>query len=260
MRFALFLSSLLFYSFATNATRPIVSLYAADTLHASPFFIGILVSAYALFPMLFAMSIGKLLDRYGARVVAILGGCGMLLSLLTPVFQPSLISILFSQLFAGFCNICLIISYQKTVGNRVGDRDNNVMWLTLIFSFAEFLGPLMSGFTYQFLGFRWTLIISALSVLLGIIIGSVISKDHWKGGVAEYKSKKTNFMESLGLLKSANVRKVLLLSAVILYTKDLLVAYFPVYGNSIGLSASMIGLILSCASEWRSLFDFVNLG
>jgi MFS family permease len=246
----------MFCTLTTNVTRPIIPLFAADTLGASPFYIGVLVSAYALIPMLLALSIGKWLDRYGARAIATFGGTGMVFSCLIPMLYPSVMSIIVSQLFVGFFNICLLISYQKTVGNRAGDRDNNIMWMTLSFAVSEFLGPIIGGFSFQFLGFQWTLAIAAMFVLFGTFLGLVISKDNWKGGAARNISKKSSFFDSLELLKNTNVRKVLFLSAIILYTKDLFVAYFPVYGNHIGLSASRIGIILSSAAGMAIIIRF----
>ncbi|TMH76346.1 MAG: MFS transporter, partial [Betaproteobacteria bacterium] len=46
--------------------RVSVSLYAIH-LHATPFTVGVLMALYALLPMLSAVSMGRLIDRIGAR-------------------------------------------------------------------------------------------------------------------------------------------------------------------------------------------------
>lgn len=248
MKFALFLSVLLLNATSVMATRPIIPLYAAEVLGAPPWMIGALVSAYAILPMVLALHIGKLLDRYGARTVTAVGGSGLLLSLLMLAAFPNLAGMFASQLLSGLCNIFLIISFQKTVGNRAGDRNANVMWLTLMFSFSELLGPLFGGFVYQFFGFRSALLVSAGMSAVALTAGLLVGKDNWEGGAAQTAERPPRLADSFALLKSANVRKVLLLSGVILYTKDLFVAYLPIYGASIGIGAGLTGMMLSFAS------------
>ncbi|TMH55073.1 MAG: MFS transporter, partial [Betaproteobacteria bacterium] len=52
--------------------RVSVSLYAIH-LHATPFTVGVLMGLYALLPMLSAVSMGRLIDRIGARVPMLFG-------------------------------------------------------------------------------------------------------------------------------------------------------------------------------------------
>jgi MFS family permease len=47
------------------------------------------------------------------------------------------------------------------------------------------------------------------------------------------------------LMKNANLRNALLISGLVLYSKDLFVAYFPIYGTQLGMNAAKIGLFLS---------------
>lgn len=248
MRFALFLGILLMYSTCMTATRPIIPLYASDALGVSPLLIGALVSGYAILPIFLALKVGKLLDRYGACLTASVGGVGIMAALLVPAAVPNFAGIFISQLLSGFCNIFVIMSFQKTVGNQGGNRDLNLMWLTLMFSFSELLGPPLGGFSYEHFGFALTLLLSAAIALAAVVAGLTIDKAHWRGGVGASAGRQTKFVESLGLLQNKNVRNVLLLSGLILYSKDLFVAYLPIYGAGIGLGAGWSGLILSFAS------------
>ena len=61
-----------------------VSLYALD-LGASSFAIGVLVSFYALCPLLLAIYAGKLIDRVGARLPMLLGTLGLVVGIGLPV-------------------------------------------------------------------------------------------------------------------------------------------------------------------------------
>jgi MFS family permease len=128
-------------SIALQGTRPIISI-AANSQGASVAIIGFLVSAYAFFPMLLAVKAGKWLDIYGARRVCFLGSMGMLLAMLIPIFFQSLATLFISQLLMGFCQICALVSLQKTVGNMPGNRDKLIALFSLTGSLGEFIGPL----------------------------------------------------------------------------------------------------------------------
>ena len=83
-----------------TGSRVAVSLYALE-LGASQFTIGILIALYALCPVLFAILIGKMADRIGARVLVIIGTAGIGLALLLPPLFPGLITLYASALLLG---------------------------------------------------------------------------------------------------------------------------------------------------------------
>lgn len=181
----LLLSNVLFFT-ALQATRPIVSLHAV-MLETSPLVIGLLIACYALFPMLLALSVGKWLDRYGARRLALLGGMGLFLALLLPALVPTIYMLFVSQLLLGLFQVSLLVSYQKTVGNLPGNRDKNIMWLSLTIASGEFLGPLLGGFSYEYYGFEWTFALSAFLIIVGVVLAVFVHKDTWRGAVGSNK-------------------------------------------------------------------------
>ena len=255
MAFFIMLLSMVFYAAATDSIRPIVSLFA-DMQGVSPFVIGILVSAYSLFPMMLALTVGKWMDRYGAHRLATLGGISAFVAVFIPVLFPNLIILFFSQLLLGFGQVSWLVAYQKTVGNMLGDRDKNIMWFALTLSTGEFLGPMISGFSFEHYGIKWTFAIAAILVMAGIILGSIFNREVWRSGEGNQTAKNTSLMTSFNLLKQTNLRKAIILSGLVLYSKDIFVAYFPVYGNSIGLSASQIGMILASVGAMAALIRF----
>ncbi|MDG5787203.1 MFS transporter [Evansella sp. AB-P1] len=247
MAFIIILLSMVLYSTALHTTRPIVSLFA-DMQGASPWLIGLLVSSYALFPMLFALTIGKWTDRFGTRKMAFLGSSGMFLAILIPVVMPSITSLFISQLLLGFCQVCMIVAYQKTVGNLPGNRDKTIMWFTLMGAIGNFFGPLIGGFTFEHFGFQVTFAVAACLIFIGVTCGICLKKAAWKSGEASKTVKNVKFLSSVALLKEKNLRNALISSGLVLYSKDLFVAYFPVYGNSIGLTPTEIGFVLSASA------------
>jgi MFS family permease len=231
-------------SIAVQGTRPIVSLFA-DSQGVSVGVIGFLVSAYAFFPMLFAVKAGKWLDVYGARFMCFLGSIGLLVSVLIPIMIPIVPTLFFSQLLMGFSQICCLISLQKTVGNLPGNRDNLIAMFSLTGSLGELIGPLASGFGYEYVGFRFTFAIAAVIVGIALISYLLVPVIYWKSAAASRKEKTSNKTSSWKMLKHVNLRKALIISGLVLYSKDLFVAYFPVLGTGVGMNASSIGIVLS---------------
>ncbi|OMP65716.1 MFS transporter [Domibacillus epiphyticus] len=232
------------YSIAVQGTRPIVSLFA-DSQGASVATIGFLVSAYAFFPMLLAVKAGKWLDVYGARHMCLLGSIGMLVSIVGPMLFPFVWTLFFSQLLMGFCQICVLVSLQKTVGNLPGNRDNLITMFSLTGSIGELIGPMASGFGYEYMGFRFTFAMAAICVLFPLLSCMIVPKDFWKSAAASQMKKRMDTSSSWNMLKHSNLRKALIISGLVLYSKDLFVAYFPILGTQAGMNASDIGLVLS---------------
>ena len=228
------------FSIALHGTRPIVSLYATS-LDYSIVVIGILVSSFALIPMLLAVSIGKWLDHHGAKKMSTIGAIGMLIAILVPSLYPNITTLFFSQIMIGVSHLFVLVALQKTVGNLPGSRDKLIATFSLTGSLGELIGPLYSGFTYQYLGFEVTYFIAAVFVVIPLVFILVTKTKSW--GKINSSPKKQS--PSWALLKNVDLRKALVVSGLVLFSKDLFVAYFPVYGNSIGMSASQIGITLS---------------
>jgi MFS family permease len=232
------------YSVSLQGTRPIVSLFA-DAQGASVAVIGFLVSAYAFFPMLLAVKVGKWLDIYGARSICLLGSTGMMLAVFIPILFPNLTTLFFSQLLMGVCQICVLVSLQKTVGNLPGNRDKLIAMFSLTGSTGELIGPIVTGFSYEHFGFRFSFMTAAVFIGVALLIGFLIPREGWKSGAAKEVKNPGGKSSSWKMLRHDDLRKALIISGLVLYSKDLFVAYFPVFATSVGMTASGIGIVLS---------------
>ncbi|MBP1155855.1 MULTISPECIES: MFS transporter [unclassified Paenibacillus] len=230
---------------ALVGTRPIVSLYAHDQ-GASAVIIGLLVSTYAFIPMLVSITVGKWVDDFGARKITILGGAVMAIGIALPASYPGLITLFISQLVLGFSMLCALLSLQKTIGNLSGSRDKLMAHFSVMASIGELLGPLISGKTYENFGFQATYTISFVVVFLGLLVAIMINKNHWSPETKTTSGgNQRNLLSTVRLLENGNLRKAVVISGLVMYSKDLFVAYFPVYASGIGMKAGSIGIILS---------------
>src|SRR3954471_13315449 len=84
MRIYLVAALLVLNSMAQRGSQIVVSLYALD-LGAGAAQVGILAALFAVFPLLLAVHVGRISDRYGVRLPLAAGGIAMAGGLLLPL-------------------------------------------------------------------------------------------------------------------------------------------------------------------------------
>src|SRR5215218_5992611 len=155
---------------AFTGSRVVFSLYALD-LGASSFAIGVLVSFYALCPLLLAIYAGKLIDRVGARRPMLLGTLGLVGGIGLPVAVQGLPVLYFAALLLGSSFMFFFVAVQGVTGavGRPQDRGRNYSLLSVGFSIASFMGPLIAGFSIDHLGFKNALLVLAVCLVLSLL-------------------------------------------------------------------------------------------
>src|SRR4051812_42812043 len=94
------------------STRPIKSLYALQ-LGATTWQIGMLTAAFAFFPFVLAIHIGKITDYIGDKLPVIFGMTGMMIGVALPFLFPNLWALYLSQAIIGVSQIFGVISLQN---------------------------------------------------------------------------------------------------------------------------------------------------
>lgn len=230
-------------SIAHRGSKVLVSLSALDS-GANSFTVGILAALYAVFPLILAVYAGRVSDRMGVRYPILLGSVGIAAGLLAPALHESLFTLFLCPTLIGLGHIFFHVSIHNAVGSIGGaaERTKNFATFSLGASVATFIGPSLAGFTIDALGFQPTFValagISLVVVLLALAFPSMVPP---RG--EHHDDKQTR--SALDLLKEAPLRRTLIMSGVTLTGIELFSFYMPVYGQSIGLSASRIGLVLS---------------
>jgi MFS family permease len=226
-----------------KGSRMLVALYAIE-LHASPFTLGLLVSMYAAFPLLLAVYAGRYSDRVGVRRPMVLGSIGMCCSLLLPATLPSLPALFVSASLVGISNIFFHVSSHNLIG-ALGDpseRTKNFGTWSLGSAVSGMVGPMLVGYLIDRSGYQLSYYaLTAITIVPGIVLmgyGKFIPK-HVRAGQEQQASGAVN-----DLLRMPRLRNTLLTSGIILTGIDLFNFYMPIHGRAIGLSASMIGMIV----------------
>jgi len=226
-----------------TGSRVIVSLDALSR-GASPFTVGVLMSLYALLPMLLSVATGRISDRVGTRWPMLVGSAVIAIGATLPVAFPALPALYASATLVGVGFMAFQIAAQNAAGELGGiaARARNFTLLALGFSVSGFIGPLVAGFAIDHFGFRAAFGIFALVPLVPFAVLArgrvVLPAPHAHAGVAPRGGV-------LALLRHRTLRRILAINALLAMGWDLHSIFVPIYGAKIGLAASEIGLVLS---------------
>jgi MFS family permease len=233
---------------ALVGARITTSLYALS-LHASTFTVGILIALFALFPMLFAVPIGRWVDRVGLQRPMRIGAIIMATGCAIPSLIDGLAVLYFSVLLIGSGFLAIHIPVQHAVGafSTNATRAKHFSWMGMGYSASSFIGPIVAGYLIDhtrhgisfavLTGFVLTSILLQMSKqLTGMQLQHVEPvKDEQKGSIID-------------LLRNRELLNVYVVGICLASAWDLFMFVMPIHGTRMGLSASSIGLILGAFS------------
>jgi len=224
------------------SSRVLVSLYAIE-LGASAAAIGLLIALYGLGPLLLSVQAGKIADRIGSYRPIVLGSAGLALGLAIPYFVTGLAVLYVAALIVGIALVFLNIALQHLIASfgDAEERTRNVSLQSLAIALGALVGPLLVGISIDHQGHVPTFLYLALTVAASCIAWvacrGLIPRSH-------AAAKRDADGGVLGMLEQPRLRGVIVTSALVVAGVDLYTFYMPIYGHSIGLSATMIGVVL----------------
>jgi MFS family permease len=228
-------------SISQRGSKVTLSLNALE-LGAGALAVGVLAALYATFPLLLAVHAGRISDRFGVRYPMLFGGLTMGIALAFPAVYPGLPALFVGAAFMGFGHIFFHVSVHNLIGSlgAAEERTRNFATFSLGGSIAAFIGPSLAGFTIEHASYQISLLtLAACAALPGLLIlfYRLAPVRHEAGAQAK---------NAFDLLAIPALRRTLIMSGVALTGIELFSFYLPIYGRVIGLSPSVIGMILSC--------------
>lgn len=230
----------------------IVPLWALD-IGASAFWIGMAIAARALLAMLFAIQTGAVMDRLGARhVTTAIAAMGGILVMAYPLV-PSIGGILGMQIVVGFLHLACWIGAQALVGQLTRGAPDMMGQFTFLTTLGNFLGPLLAGLAWQYLG-AWgafgvvALWSAALVVTLRLVPSSLDDGAVAKMSMRDFIPRWTHYAAGFGLLRVPMIAYVIVVSAILAGVYAMRHTFLAVYLESIAFSGGEIGFIVGSIS------------
>lgn len=234
--------ALTYFNFVgANASRFVLTLFALE-LDAPAYAVGLIGGLLYLFPLLLSWPIGAMADRRGARGLLMFGTVCGVVSLVLPYFVQTLPALYASAALNGLALAFYHVTLQNLIGilSRPEDRPRHFSNFSLIGSVTNFVGPLIAGLSIDYFGHATAFLVVATQPLAGVVLLLAWGR-RFPPGNPHLKQEEG----VLGALKEAGIWRMLAVSGMVQLGQDIFQFYLPVYGHSIGLSASIIGVILA---------------
>ena len=222
--------------------RMTTTLYALE-LGASEATVGLLMSLFALLPTVLSVSAGRLIDRAGPRRPLAISLGVLALATALPFAFPRLGILYLTTSLLGVSFMYVHIAMNSVFGAHGSpeQRAVNFSWLALGFSISNSIGPLVAGYAIDAFGHAWAFLILAIFPTIALILlwrrkRPLPRPEH----VPLHKRARL-----LDLLRIPGLRHTFWVSLILATGWDLFTFIIPLYGARIGLSAAVIGVILS---------------
>lgn len=224
----------------------VTSALHAISLHASELTIGLLLSLFALFPMLFSIRMGRWIDRIGIKRPMRLGclsiAAGCLLA-----GSGSLPALFLAVPLIGTGFMTVHIGSQHAVGalSTTETRSSNFSWLSLGFSTSSFGGPVIAGVLIDYAGFSVSYFVCAAFALFAL---ALIASGQLDGIRLREEAQPAPCRAMFELLHKPAMRRIYIASLLLAAAWDVFTYITPIQGTKMGLSASAIGLVFGAFS------------
>lgn len=231
---------------ALAGSRVTTSLYALS-LHASEFTVGLLIALFSLFPMLFAVPVGRLIDRIGIVRPMLAGSVAMGVGCILPGSVSGLPVLYAATMLIGTGFMVIQVAAQHAVGamSVVEKRAANFSWLALGFSVSGFCGPVLAGLIIDHVRYSTAYLSFAVFALAALCLTAYgrLQRMH---PVAQEETSHAG--SALDLLRDIELRRIYVVGILLSSAWDLFTFVLPIHGARLGFSASTIGFILGCFS------------
>lgn len=221
--------------------RVLMSLFAIE-LGASTAAIGLLIGLFALFPLLLSVSAGKIVDRAGSYRPVLFGAGGFCAGLFIPVAFPVLPALYVTAVLGGLSLVFLGVATQYLISSfgEPDVRNRNVSLYSLGLALTGLSGPMATGLAIDHLGH-----VPAFAILAGFVALAIVI---WVASRRRIPVRTAGAVHAerrpaIELLRKPALREIIIVSGLVVASVDLFSFYMPIYGHSIGLSATMIGLV-----------------
>lgn len=236
----LLLSTLSFVSL--KGARVLMTLYAVE-LGAGPFEAGMLFAVYGLIPALFVVHAGRIADRIGNRTLMYTGFVGFAIALVLPTLYPSLTLLFVASPLIGLTSMIFIVAQQNLVGvlSRPETRTRNFSYYSVGDSMASVGGPVLVGFVIDHFSHPAAYRVAAAIAVACLVIFH-LGRHHIPArlGVSDAAPRGP----AADLLRIPALRNALITNGIVMAGIDFYLVYLPLYGRTVDIPASEIGLIV----------------
>lgn len=234
---------------AIYVIRPMIT-YRALELDASASTIGFIAAIYALFPVLLALTFGRLVGRVGEGRFVIIGTFFIGISALTLFIADSLAILAIGAALSGLAHLACMVGGQTMVALKspTDKYDEYFGRYTFSASLGQMIGPILATLVAGSTGVLPRSTSAAFALALALSTLAILPVFSWRKDaptVIAQRSDGGTIRAAGSLLKKPGMFAAIFTSLAISSTADILVVFLPLYGNENQFSAMAIGVIIS---------------
>jgi MFS family permease len=234
---------------ALNLSRPVTS-YRALALGADARAIGLITAAYAVLPVLVALPLGRLADRWrpaplvSAGAVLLAAGSALLGA------APGLGALAVWSAVLGLGHLSFMVGGQTLIAQQSSDNQHDQYFglYAAVTSFGQLVGPALGGLVLSVSdGPSLTSTTSSLQLAAGLALAAVpfTASLSARRRRQPTRSEPGTHPSAWRILRSPGVSAGVFASLMLLAAVDILTAYLPVIGEENGIGPGVIGALLS---------------
>jgi MFS family permease len=246
-------NKLLFSSAITQGAiyviRPMMT-YRALELDAKASTIGFIAAIYALFPVLLALTFGRLVGRVGEGRFVIFGTFFIGVSAAILLFADTLTILAIGAALSGLAHLACMVGGQTMVALKspTDKYEEHFGRYTFSASLGQMLGPILATLVAGSTGVIPKSTSAAFALALALSALAMVPVISWRNDaptVVARKEETGTFRAASILLQKPGMFAAVFMSLAISSTADILVVFLPLYGNENQFSAFSIGVIIS---------------
>mgnify|MGYP006266114485 CR=1 FL=1 len=255
----------LFSNSMTDVGSVILPIWLAS-LGATPATIGLVVGSRHILPFLFAIHGGALMDRLGVKLLTSICAATSGLIILTLPLQTALPVIVIMQMINGYGSAMGWIGAQAAFGRLLKSNPTYSGRFAFGLRVGSFIGPPIIGFAWDhigiwggFAGFAfWSFGTFICTLLLPDMPGSR-QKVQTPMRLRDFAPRLSDYREAWRLARGPVMAVVLIVTLLRVGASSVQDSFYPVYLQSIGFSATLIGLLVTITSAVAA-FSSLSVG
>ena len=234
---------------AIYVIRPMMT-YRALELDATASTIGFIAAIYALFPVLLALTFGRMVGRVGEGRFVIFGTFFIGVSAAILLFADSITILAIGAALSGLAHLACMVGGQTMVALKspTDKYEEHFGRYTFSASLGQMLGPILATLVAGSTGVIPKSTSAAFALALALSALAMVPAISWRNDaptVVARKEETGTLRAASNLLQKPGMFAAVFMSLAISSTADILVAFLPLYGNENQFSAFSIGVIIS---------------
>ena len=232
--------------------RPIIT-YKSVELGADAALVGVIGATFALAPLVFAIQVGRFVDRGRAGLALLLGSIVLVLTTFALLFIDSISLLMLAMPSLGMGHLLIMVGGQTLIANRSNAKEyeKNFGLLTFYASAGHAIGPFVGGYLADSGEVNVNAnaaFLFALALFVAAVIGTIALSTKKENPITKKPLEKAKVTQVLAI---TTFKSAMFVASATTAVVDVVLIFLPLYGREVGLSVTDIGILLAI----RSIFS-----